>query len=72
MWTQLFLVTHYIKASSEVYPKQPATHLGLEKNPTGCIFWCLRYDPSVDNYAKDGGPGEVWHLCSFYRDPLRP
>ena len=25
----------------------------------------------TDNYAKDGGPGEVWHLCSFYNEPLR-
>ena len=24
-----------------------------------------------DDYAKDGGPGEVWLLCSFYREPLR-
>ena len=26
---------------------------------------------SVDDYAKDGGPGEVWLLCSFYHGPLR-
>ena len=25
----------------------------------------------IDDYAKDGGPGEVWLLCSFYHDPLR-
>ena len=25
---------------------------------------------TTDNYAKDGGPGEVWLLCSFYHDPL--
>ena len=25
----------------------------------------------IDNYAKDGGPGVVWLLCSFYREPLR-
>ena len=23
----------------------------------------------VDNYAKDGGPGDVWLLCSFYHNP---
>ena len=27
--------------------------------------------PVIDNYAKDGGPGEVWLLCSFYLEPLR-
>ena len=27
---------------------------------------------TIDDYAKDGGPGEVRHLCSFYQDPLRP
>ena len=26
----------------------------------------------IDDYAKDGGPGEVRHFCSFYQDPLRP
>ena len=26
---------------------------------------------SMDDYAKDGGPGVVWPLCSFYREPLR-
>ena len=25
----------------------------------------------IDDYAKDGGPEVVWHLCSFYQDPLR-
>ena len=25
----------------------------------------------IDDYAKNGGPGEVWHLCSFYQDPLQ-
>ena len=25
----------------------------------------------IDDYAKDGGPGEVWLLCSFHNDPLR-
>ena len=23
-----------------------------------------------DDYAKDGGPVEVWLLCSFYQEPL--
>ena len=27
-------------------------------------------DP-IDDYAKDGGQGEVWFLCSFYHEPLR-
>ena len=25
---------------------------------------------SMDNYAKDGGPGVVWYLCSINREPL--
>ena len=25
----------------------------------------------IDDYAKDGGPGKVWLLCSFYRESLR-
>ena len=25
----------------------------------------------IDDYAKDGGSGEVWLLCSFYHEPLR-
>ena len=28
-------------------------------------------DGAIDDYAKDGGPEVVWHLCSFYQDPLR-
>ena len=26
---------------------------------------------SFDDYAKDGGPGEVWLTCSFYHESLR-
>ena len=26
---------------------------------------------ATDNYAKDGGPEEVWLLCSFYHDALQ-
>ena len=25
----------------------------------------------IDDYAKYGGPEVVWHLCSFYQDPLQ-
>ena len=25
---------------------------------------------AIDDYAKDGGPGAVWHLYSFYHDTL--
>ena len=29
-------------------------------------------DPGgIDDYAKDEGPEVVWHLGSFYQDPLR-
>ena len=24
----------------------------------------------IDDHAEDGGPGEVWVLCSFYHEPL--
>ena len=27
---------------------------------------------AIGGYAEDGRPGEVWLLCNFYRDPLRP
>ena len=33
--------------------------------PLSAIFSVIVY------YAKDGGPGEVWQLRSFYHDPLR-
>ena len=33
-----------------------------------CIPYCIS---TIDDYAKDGGPGEVWHLCSFYHESLR-
>ena len=26
--------------------------------------------PRIDDYAEDGGPGEVWLLCSFYHESL--
>ena len=32
------------------------------------ILHCPR---EIDDYAKDGGPEVVWHLCSFYQEPLR-
>ena len=28
-------------------------------------------DTAIDDYAKDGGPGEVWLLCNFYHECLR-
>ena len=31
---------------------------------------CQSPDP-IDNYTKDGGPGEVRLLCSFYHESLR-
>ena len=39
--------------------------------PTASLFWLTRYTPTIDDYAKDGGPGEVWLLCSFYNESLR-
>ena len=29
------------------------------------------YLSEIDDYAIDGGPGEVWLLCRFYHGPLR-
>ena len=29
----------------------------------------LGYD-AINDYANDGGPEVVWHLCSFYQGPL--
>ena len=26
---------------------------------------------SIDDYNKNGGPGEVWLLCNFYHESLR-
>ena len=35
------------------------------------ILGMFRYVLSVtDDYAKDGGPEVVCHLCSFYQDPF--
>ena len=38
------------------------------------LIWNWSFTPqtwfSIDNYAKDGGPEEVWLLCSFYHEPL--
>ena len=31
------------------------------------IYW----NPAIEDYAKNGGPGEVWLLCSFYHEHLR-
>ena len=47
--------------------------------PTDCVNFILAelgtaYRTTqiwVDNYAKDGGPGEVGLLCSFYHEHLR-
>ena len=30
-----------------------------------------RMDLATDDYAKDGGPGEIGLLCSFYHESLR-
>ena len=37
------------------------------------FFWQIRIrHQRIDDYAKDGEPEwSVWHLCSFYQDPLR-
>ena len=35
------------------------------------FFYCSAISCVIDHYAKDGGPGEVCHSCSFYYDPLQ-
>ena len=35
------------------------------------IKLCFHTILPIDDYAKDGGPEMVWHLRSFYQDPLR-
>ena len=30
----------------------------------------MQYHDTIDNYAEDGGPGDVWLSCSFYHEPL--
>ena len=37
-------------------------------------FACIRinnYTKLIDDYAENGGPGEVWLLCRFYHESLR-
>ena len=31
----------------------------------------MQVNEIIGDYAKDGGLGEVWLLCSFYHEPLR-
>ena len=35
------------------------------------LFLWLEHNRTIDDYAKDGGLGEVWILCSFYHEPFR-
>ena len=35
------------------------------------VKWTTKRTAKIDDYAKDGGPAEVWLLCSFYHEPLR-
>ena len=35
------------------------------------VFEFLQYISIIDDYAKDGGLGDVWILCNFYHEPLR-
>ena len=32
---------------------------------------CPGHAKPIDDYAKNGGPGEVWLLCSFYHESFR-
>ena len=48
-------------------------YVGLNLNrPRYNIGYCFRdWTVLIDDYAKDGGSGEVWLLRSFYHEPLR-
>ena len=47
--------------------------LELNKKRGTCVLkYCRWYSFQIDDYAKDGGPGEVRVLCSFCHDPLQP
>ena len=35
-----------------------------------CSFSSMRSSHTVDDYAKNGEPGEVWLVCSFYHESL--
>ena len=40
-------------------------------SPKFAVFIChLKWALPIDDYAKNGRPGEVWLLCSFYSEPL--
>ena len=32
---------------------------------------CPRIRPTIEDCAKDEGPGEIWPSCSFHHDPLQ-
>ena len=34
------------------------------------LCYCRTRTNTTDDYAKDGRSEVVWHLCSFYQDPL--
>ena len=36
-----------------------------------CSGLTFHYHSITDDYAENGGLGEVWLLCSFYHEPLR-
>ena len=43
-------------------------NLAQSGNLSRKYFW---QNSTIGDYAKDGGLGEVWILCSFYHVPLR-
>ena len=44
---------------------------GGEAGAPWTTFLSNSVEVCINDYAKDGGPGEVWLLCSFYHEPLR-
>ena len=75
LWSRIFLLPW------QQQPPNITFRIGLAELPENAHFYpppppppllsFLRYSSSVDYYAKDGGPGEVWLLCNFYHEPLR-
>ena len=44
---------------------------GASNNAIPACNWEKRSACTIDDYAKDGRPEEVWLLCSFYHESLR-
>ena len=46
-------------------------HLNVRVTPKMIFLSKKDCGVRIDDYIKDGGPGEVRRLCSFYHEPFR-